>query len=190
MVSEGVSERKRGLSTEQFPVSAYVGSPKNLKDLRARTGSVDLPKPRIPLPRTYPQKIHAAFRITSGPPVHRIAADSSLNHFTQRGVGTFRTLRLAPIPQFRGTTNPRRWLTFLRSLRIFGLKLKSQKLSEYLGQHSTSYSCSPFYGRACRWAMLGELKPKGPKRGAGKANRKKSKPIPARQFVGVFKSQF
>ena len=22
--------------------------------------------------------------------------------------------------------------------------------------------CSPFYGRACRWAMLGELKPKGP----------------------------
>ena len=23
--------------------------------------------------------------------------------------------------------------------------------------------CSPFYGRACRWAMLGELKPKGPK---------------------------
>ena len=22
---------------------------------------------------------------------------------------------------------------------------------------------SPFYGRACRWAMLGELKPKGPK---------------------------
>ena len=121
-------------------MSAYVGSPKNLKDLRARTGSVDLPKPRFPLPRTYPQKIHAAFRITSGPPVHRIAADSSLNHFTQRGVGTFRTLRLAPIPQFRGTTNPRRWLTFLRSLRIFGLKLKSQKLSEYLGQHSTSYS--------------------------------------------------
>jgi hypothetical protein len=22
---------------------------------------------------------------------------------------------------------------------------------------------SPFYGRACRWAMLGELKPEGPK---------------------------
>ena len=27
--------------------------------------------------------------------------------------------------------------------------------------------CSPFYGRACRWAMLGELKPKGPKGGLG-----------------------
>ena len=25
------------------------------------------------------------------------------------------------------------------------------------------FLCSPFYGRACRWAMLGELKPKGPK---------------------------
>ena len=25
------------------------------------------------------------------------------------------------------------------------------------------FPCSPFYGRACRWAMLGELKPKGPK---------------------------
>jgi len=24
------------------------------------------------------------------------------------------------------------------------------------------FLCSPFYGRACRWAMLGELKPKGP----------------------------
>ena len=23
--------------------------------------------------------------------------------------------------------------------------------------------CSPFYGRTCRWAILGELKPKGPK---------------------------
>ena len=27
-------ERKHGLSTEQFPVSAYVGSSKNLKDLK------------------------------------------------------------------------------------------------------------------------------------------------------------
>jgi hypothetical protein len=27
------SERKHGLSTEQFPVSAYIGSSKNLKDL-------------------------------------------------------------------------------------------------------------------------------------------------------------
>ena len=25
------------------------------------------------------------------------------------------------------------------------------------------FLCSPFYGRACRWAMLGELKSKGPK---------------------------
>ena len=25
------------------------------------------------------------------------------------------------------------------------------------------FLCSPFYGRACRWAMLGESKPKGPK---------------------------
>jgi len=25
------------------------------------------------------------------------------------------------------------------------------------------FLCSPFYGRACRWAMLGDLKPKGPK---------------------------
>ena len=25
------------------------------------------------------------------------------------------------------------------------------------------FLCSPFHGRACRWAMLGELKPKGPK---------------------------
>jgi len=28
--------RKHGLSTEQFPVSAYVGSSKNLKDLKGR----------------------------------------------------------------------------------------------------------------------------------------------------------
>ena len=28
------SERKHGLSTEQFPASAYVGSPKNLTDLK------------------------------------------------------------------------------------------------------------------------------------------------------------
>ena len=28
------SERKHGLSTEQVPVSAYVGSSKNLKDLK------------------------------------------------------------------------------------------------------------------------------------------------------------
>jgi hypothetical protein len=30
------SERKLGLSTEQFPVSAYVGRSKNLKDLKVR----------------------------------------------------------------------------------------------------------------------------------------------------------
>jgi len=30
------SERKHGLSTEQVPVSAYVGSSKNLKDLKCR----------------------------------------------------------------------------------------------------------------------------------------------------------
>jgi hypothetical protein len=33
------SERKHGLSTEQFPVSAYVGSSKNLKDLKVWTRS-------------------------------------------------------------------------------------------------------------------------------------------------------
>ena len=30
------TSRKHGLSTEKFPVSAYVGSSKNLKDLKAR----------------------------------------------------------------------------------------------------------------------------------------------------------
>jgi len=33
-------ERKHGLSTEQFPVSAYVGSSKNLKDILPRQGCV------------------------------------------------------------------------------------------------------------------------------------------------------
>ena len=32
----GVVERKHGLSTEQVPVSAYVGSSKNLKDLKVQ----------------------------------------------------------------------------------------------------------------------------------------------------------
>ena len=32
------SERKHGLSTEQFPVSAYVGISKNLRDLKDKTG--------------------------------------------------------------------------------------------------------------------------------------------------------
>ena len=31
-----MSERKHVLFTEQFPVSAYAGSSKNLKDLKAR----------------------------------------------------------------------------------------------------------------------------------------------------------
>ena len=31
------SGRKHGLSTEQYPVSAYVGSSKNLKDLKIAT---------------------------------------------------------------------------------------------------------------------------------------------------------
>jgi len=34
------AERKHGLSTEQFPVSAYVGISKNLKDLKRVTGSL------------------------------------------------------------------------------------------------------------------------------------------------------
>ena len=34
------SKRKHGLSTEQFPVSAYVGSSKNQKDLRDLTSSL------------------------------------------------------------------------------------------------------------------------------------------------------
>jgi len=33
-VHSGFEERKHGLYTEQFPVSAYVGSSKNLKDLK------------------------------------------------------------------------------------------------------------------------------------------------------------
>ena len=33
---EQATKRKHGLSTEQFPVSAYVGSSKNLKDLKDR----------------------------------------------------------------------------------------------------------------------------------------------------------
>ena len=36
---------------------------------------------------------------------------------------------------------------------------------ELLYSLRTPLQCSPFYGRACRWAMLGELKPKGPKGG-------------------------
>jgi len=35
---------KHGLSTEQFPVSAYVGSSKNLKDLKDRPSSTGVPR--------------------------------------------------------------------------------------------------------------------------------------------------
>jgi hypothetical protein len=35
------SKRKHGLFTEPVPVSAYVGSSKNLKDLKDRTVQVD-----------------------------------------------------------------------------------------------------------------------------------------------------
>ena len=35
-------ERKHGLSTEQVPVSAYVGSSKNLKDLKDQGTSLSL----------------------------------------------------------------------------------------------------------------------------------------------------
>ena len=48
---------------------------------------------------------------------------------------------------------------------ISGVRL-SWKLEEPKGPKTESknaFLCSPFYGRACRWAMLGELKPKGPK---------------------------
>ena len=38
------SERKHGLSTEQFPVSAYVRSSKNLKDLKDICPIEDTPK--------------------------------------------------------------------------------------------------------------------------------------------------
>ena len=34
----GVRSRKHGLSTEQFPVSAYAGNSKNLKDLNGSVG--------------------------------------------------------------------------------------------------------------------------------------------------------
>ena len=44
-----------------------------------------------------------------------------------------------------------------------------KKVSDYMlgelkpkGPKGVPLLCSPFYGRACRWAMLGELKPKGP----------------------------
>ena len=36
------SERKHGLSTEQFPVSAYVGSSKNLKGLKGAVSDPDV----------------------------------------------------------------------------------------------------------------------------------------------------
>ena len=36
-------------------------------------------------------------------------------------------------------------------------------------QTQKCFICSPFHGRACRWAMLGASKPKGPKGPKGKA---------------------
>jgi hypothetical protein len=44
--------------------------------------------------------------------------------------------------------------------------------------------CSPFYGRACRWAMLGELKPNGPK--APKHQSTKAPKMFSRKEAGLF----
>ena len=38
----------------------------------------------------------------------------------------------------------------------------SLKCRDPLHRKQKCFRCSPFYGRACRWAVLGELKPKGP----------------------------
>ena len=47
---------------------------------------------------------------------------------------------------------------------ISGVRL-SWKLERPKGPEGPKcFLCSPFYGKACRWAKLGELKPKGPKR--------------------------
>ena len=47
------NERKHGLSTEQFPVSAYVGSSKNLKDLKNRLPQIHAARANsLPTPTT------------------------------------------------------------------------------------------------------------------------------------------
>jgi len=43
-----VIERKHGLSTEQVPVSAYVGSSKNLKDLKMALGACEVQEVEVP----------------------------------------------------------------------------------------------------------------------------------------------
>ena len=40
----------------------------------------------------------------------------------------------------------------------------SEYTLRFLGGESIRFLCSPFYEKACRWAMLDELKPQGPKR--------------------------
>ena len=44
-----LTERKHGLSTQQFPVSAYVGSSKNLKDLKDGGSTFALGRPTLDL---------------------------------------------------------------------------------------------------------------------------------------------
>ena len=62
-------ERKHGLSAEPVPVSAYVGSSKNLKDLKERDPFTDKPHGG---PRTLHRKLTCLTQFTLGPDVVHI----------------------------------------------------------------------------------------------------------------------
>ena len=47
--------------------------------------------------------------------------------------------------------------SFLREGRVVGLCWANQNLKDLKHYQSTKVPCSPSYGRACRWAMLGEI---------------------------------
>ena len=55
-----------------------------------------------------------------------------------------------PVSAYRGSS------TNLKELNVLADKLEGVKVVEQLlGQKC--FLCSPFYGTACRWAMLGEI---------------------------------
>jgi len=81
------------------------------------------------------------------------------------------------------------WYTFTHpnraTLYLFYTSLCTGELNA-IRKHKR-FLCSPFYGRACRWAMLGELKPKGPK-GLERKHGLSTEQFPVSAYVGSSKT--
>ena len=137
----------------------------------------------------HPRRTHGLFRAVN---LRKHCRQAGGNASVARGAYSTPSRSWAPTygrgKSARGCTPSEGWAA---SSLTPGLKKRIPRTSLCTGELNAirkhkGFLCSPFYGRACRWAILGELKPKGPKGPLPVRTRRARLGSPKRSFMSTF----